>query len=274
MRPPALFHNNHSEKREDLIQTGVYTIEFINKPGLYYVGSATSYKNTPTNNGFYSRWWSHYNDLSRNKHCNSYLQRIVNKYGIENLRFKILSITEPYLARYEEQYWINMLQSFNEKYGYNMGGHVAVKNVSFKMSQKSSDDKSLRMSHKVLQYDLEGNFIKEFPTKRIAAKETKTTLPSIVHCMFGGTFVGGNFQWRIKKDRDFPIFIGSPPEKKRVNKKVAQYTLDKKLIKIFDSLTEAIKFLGCERPNFIRVLKRRYGASTGNYRGYYWEYCE
>ena len=38
-----LTHDYHNENKEDVIMTGVYTIEFLNKPGVYYVGSATKH---------------------------------------------------------------------------------------------------------------------------------------------------------------------------------------------------------------------------------------
>ena len=35
MKPLAAFHQAHNECLEDLIKTGVYTIEFTNKPNCY-----------------------------------------------------------------------------------------------------------------------------------------------------------------------------------------------------------------------------------------------
>jgi len=77
------FKDLHFENNIDIYKTGVYTIEFINKPNLYYVGSTMAKgTNSPSSKGFYTRWNSHFRDLKNKKHTNSYLQRIVNKYGL------------------------------------------------------------------------------------------------------------------------------------------------------------------------------------------------
>lgn len=270
MKLKAPFHNFHNESIKDLIKTGVYTIEFLNKPGLYYVGSATSFKNKQkTNNGFYRRWLTHYNDLINKRHSNIHLQRIVNKYGIKNLKFKILIITEPYLARYEEQYWINILNTTNKKFGYNVG-HVCIKNIRFKMSKESNIHKSIIKSKPVLQYDLKGNFITEFKSLKEASLKTKINYSCILHAV-NDTLTGGGFQWKYKTI-DYLLKINPVRNKIYHTKKINQFSLEKKLIREFNSVNEVVKFLNCSRPNFIRVLKRKYGGTTGIYKNYYWEY--
>lgn len=102
---------------EETRNCGVYTIEHIAKPGVLYVGSTTVIKSSKNFGGFRTRWQGHLLDLSKNRHASVYLQNVVNKYGIEGLRFDILDICEPKLAVGIEQYWINVLNA--TKYGYN-----------------------------------------------------------------------------------------------------------------------------------------------------------
>lgn len=272
MKSKNLFHNYHCESIEDLGKTGVYTIEFINKPHMFYVGSTTVYNINPSQGGFYSRWRRHFNELLLNKHSNLILQNICNKYGIENIRFKILEITSPKLARYSEQYWINLLNTKDRKYGYNIG-HVSLKGIRFKMSEKSNRQKSISKSKAVLQYDLLGNFVQEFKSLKIASQKTGISYSSILHGV-NDNLQGGGFQWIIKSNENFLLKILPVKNKVYHTKKVNQFNKEKVFIKQFNSVNDAVIFLKCNRPNFIRVLKRKYGASSGYYKGYYWEYSE
>jgi len=51
----------------------------------------------------------HICELQNNKHHSRYLQRVVNKYGLEGLRFEIIEFCEPNRCLNLEQYWINVL---------------------------------------------------------------------------------------------------------------------------------------------------------------------
>ncbi len=89
--------------------SGIYTItNLIN--GKIYIGYTIN---------FYNRWASHKSTLILNNHVNKYLQRTFNKYGINNFKFEILEECDlEYLAS-QENYWVQMLCTYNPKYGYN-----------------------------------------------------------------------------------------------------------------------------------------------------------
>lgn len=95
---------------------GVYAIwsEIDDKK---YVGIAWNPK------GFKERWKSHRTMLRGNYHDNSYLQNHYNKYGENNLLFKILETCPKGIAReeleYKESQWIEKLQSLSTKNGWN-----------------------------------------------------------------------------------------------------------------------------------------------------------
>jgi group I intron endonuclease len=273
------FKDLHSENNNDIYKTGVYTIEFINKPRLYYVGSTKAKGNiNPSTQGFYSRWCSHVRSLKKGNHSNIYLQRIVNKYGLSNIRFKILDIVEPEYVRYSELYWITILNTSNSKYGYNTG-HVCLKDVKFKLSQKTKDKISVLKSKKVLQYSYDGIFIKEYDSCTAAAKKVGVSTNSITEsCTVKDKSrkSSAGFLWRFKT-KNYPHRIDAfYPDKSRDDfkkKKVVQYNITtNEIITIFETLNDAVAFLKCERSNLIRVLKRKYGGKTGKYRGFYWEY--
>jgi len=76
------------------------------KPERIYVGSSIH---------IYSRWSKHKGDLRRNKHDNGRLQNHVNKYGVDDLEFSIITgCSEDVIIAYEQFYidaldpWFNL----------------------------------------------------------------------------------------------------------------------------------------------------------------------
>lgn len=77
-----------------MILSGIYRIKNI-ITGDCYVGSATNIER---------RWKTHRNDLKKNKHCNQYLQRAYNKYGIDAFKYEIFEICPvEYLLEREQE---------------------------------------------------------------------------------------------------------------------------------------------------------------------------
>lgn len=94
--------------REKII--GIYTI--TNKiNGKIYVGCSKN---------IYSRWKSHRSELNCGKHVNLYLQNSWNLYGEENFIFEIKEKCEENQLIKKEKYWIKILNSRNNKNGYNL----------------------------------------------------------------------------------------------------------------------------------------------------------
>jgi group I intron endonuclease len=81
--------------------SGIYKI--VNKiNGKYYVGSS---KNILGENG---RWSDHYNDLIKNAHYNTHLQRAWNKYGYLSFDFIIIQLSLLETLLQDEQYYLNI----------------------------------------------------------------------------------------------------------------------------------------------------------------------
>lgn len=72
-----------------------------------YIGSADH---------IYSRWSCHKSQLKKQKHHSAYLQRAVNKYGIENFVFEIIEECEIEILIEREQYFLDTL---NPQYNVN-----------------------------------------------------------------------------------------------------------------------------------------------------------
>jgi group I intron endonuclease len=69
--------------------------------------------------------------LKENKHHSYHLQKAYNKYGIDNFIFEILEEYPKNVLNSMEKYWINLLDTCNRSYGYNIlnpnghGGYIS-----------------------------------------------------------------------------------------------------------------------------------------------------
>jgi len=89
---------------------GVYTItNLINNK--VYIGYSINIK---------QRLNKHKYTLKSNIHGNIHLQNAVNKYGIINFKFEVLEECSENLLCSQENYWCNLLNVHNRKYGYNI----------------------------------------------------------------------------------------------------------------------------------------------------------
>lgn len=77
-----------------MLESGVYRI--VNKnTNVEYIGSAVNLRRRKN---------EHFNDLLKNKHCNSYLQNSYNKHGLEAFSFEVLFYCDiEYLRDLESQ---------------------------------------------------------------------------------------------------------------------------------------------------------------------------
>lgn len=112
--------------------SGVYTITNLITNKIYVGSCTTSIK---------QRFCNHKNELLKGIHKNLYLQRSFNKYGIENFKFEVLEECLPEFCISTEQYWMNMLNVCNRKYGYNL---APVAGSS--LGQKRSPEQCLNIS--------------------------------------------------------------------------------------------------------------------------------
>lgn len=92
------------------MDSGIYTIENLIDKKLY-IGQSRNYK---------ERFRKHKERLVSDKHNNIYLQRAWNKYGEYNFRFELLEECEDRFLNTLEHYWCNILQTHDDRFGYNL----------------------------------------------------------------------------------------------------------------------------------------------------------
>lgn len=98
---------------------GVYKItNIINNK--FYIGSSKDIKN---------RWKQHRDALIESIHGNTHLQNAWNKYKEHNFIFEIIEECSPEMQFEREQFYLNMLNPFDEK-GYNIVRQISKKYMS------------------------------------------------------------------------------------------------------------------------------------------------
>lgn len=168
---------------------GIYSItNLVNN--MIYIGQSVDVQ---------SRWNTHKNDLNKNKHDNSYLQRSWNKYGKDNFEFNILEKCDRSELDKKEKYYIGFFNSNDDILGYNLtsGGETYIVN------KKSSRARGEKYSRRVLQFDLNGEFIKEHINAMRVAEELEKPDVGIYDCLNGNINHAYGYLWRFKEECEF-----------------------------------------------------------------------
>ncbi len=199
--------------------SGVYTI-FNKLTNKTYIGSCST--------SIIQRWSNHRNELKRGIHANTYLQRSWNKYGEDNFIFEILEECLPEYCTSTEQYWMNMLNVCNRKFGYNLapvaGSSLGqkrtkeqCKNISNSVKgkrvgklnpnygKKCSEITKERMSNTsrnkaVIKLDLNNNIIQEYKSLSEAGKANNLYPDHIGKVCKNkpNHLTAGGFKWKYK----------------------------------------------------------------------------
>lgn len=137
----------------------------------------------------------------------------IKKYGLENHEFEV--IEECLLDDLEERekYWIEQYNSVEEGLNLTYGGDGG------KNSKESEELRRVNSMKSILQYDLDGNFIKEHRGASEAIDDIGYGQSNNINdCARGKYRSTYNFQWVYKKEKeDICLKIGPiGPQKKRI----------------------------------------------------------
>lgn len=184
--------------------TGIYRI--LNKVnGKCYIGSAVT---------VFGRLTQHKHQLRKGTHFNAHLQSAWVKYGEESFEFSLLEETkldkDVILSR--ENFWIDHYRKINTGV-YNKRLEAST-SIGVRFSEEIKQKLSLaHMGHKrtaeanekirqtqvriVQQFDLEGNFIAEFPSMKDAASQLGIHRTAISMCISGKIKTTGGYKWKL-----------------------------------------------------------------------------
>ena len=173
-----------------------------------------------------------------------------------------------------EQSYIEAYQSTNPDYGYNLtsGGKVFVVNEEGRKHMSEARKDKLA----VLQYDLEGNFVKEYESTTSAGKALGVAATNIWSCCLGyrtgkrkkKVQIVNGYTFRFKKD--YPgVPLRLDLNITNLNKKsVLQFSLDGFFIKEWESVLDAERGTGTRESGIRQACYGKYRQSNG----YMWRY--
>ncbi len=134
-----------------------------------------------------------------------------------------------------------------------------IKHIGVKKKEKG------QTNEKVLQYDLNGNFIREW--RSILEAETTLNIAHSKICAVcrGKCKTAGGFVWKYKDPNRDKII------KEHISKrKVCQYTKDGKLVRVWDTINEAVLSIGQKKGGHISDVCKDKRPYCG---GYVWRYA-
>lgn len=148
--------------------SGVYIIQ--NKTnGKVYIGASVNVRD---------RLWMHKMHLKKGSHHNIHLQSAFYKYGKDAFDFDLLETCDESLIFSQENYWCNVLNSHDRRYGYNIDptNPTGKSNVSEETKLRMSQNASKRP---VRVHTIYGDFYKDFSDMYKCAQEFETVSPNV-----------------------------------------------------------------------------------------------
>ena len=143
-----------------------------------YIGSSKN---------LYSRLYEHRRDLLNNEHTNPFLQKVVNKYGVESIVIDIIELCDKDIRIQREAYWIKELKS-----DMNLKDPVTCElSESSRKKLSESVRKGLELGRyvKIFQtssiecYDYFGEYITTYSTVEEAATACSLTVRDVKACL-------------------------------------------------------------------------------------------
>lgn len=251
-----------------MIEMGIYKItNLIN--GKLYIGSTNNFK---------VRFSGHRSRLNRDCHYNLHLQSSYNKYGKNNFTMEILEHCDENALLEREQYYVDELKVLNPKKGYNkasdirrtsgnkwsdeskkrlsdakkgMKMHPNTKKALIKANKErvygdlshlwtkeAIEKAALSRSNPVLQYDLDGNFVKEWDHAILARKNYSSKEGgNITGCCNGIRDKAYEYQWRWKTE-DYELKI-KPYKRNAISSSILCYNVKGEFVESFESIADA-----------------------------------
>lgn len=189
------------------------------------------------------------------KHLSSYksspewkLYRAFKKYGIEAFKFEVIEQCQIEELNDKEVFWIEYYDSFNTGYNMTLGGEAC----------NGTNDK------KVYQYDLSGQFIKEYKSAHDAARENNIQFTNICKVCRNERKTAGGFGWSyIKMEKIEPI-----KTKRLGDGTVLQFTKNGEFVAEYPTAKAAMRETGINDTTIANVCKGK-GKTAG---GFVWKY--
>ena len=190
----------------------------------------------------------------RNYYASLAFYGAIQKYGFENFSVEILG--EYPIEQLDERgaYYIEYYNSLAPN-GYNLleGGKSAAKKAACK---------------KINQFDLEGNFIKQYSSLKEAAEDNNTQYQSISAVLRGKRKQHNNYIYKYLGEEPEPVI-----KKKNQGRQTAQYDLEGNFIAIYPSANQAAAAIG-KNSNAGRNIRAVCEGKRKTAYGFIWKFID
>jgi hypothetical protein len=200
--------------------------------------------------------------IGKSINCNSRLYSHKKVYGKNIKMVKIDKIkNDDWL--FWEKYYISLFKSWGFQLDNKNNGGGGSTKASKEKIEKLKNIKSIP----IIQYDIKGNFIREWNSGKQYAEENNLINGTLItFCLKGKIPSAYGSLWKYKTE-NYPKNI-NPIKYNWETKKIIQFSLDGSIIKKWDSILEAANSLNVNKQNICNNLKNR---SKHAY-GYVWKY--
>ena len=207
---------------------------------------------------------------------NLILKNAIKKYGIENFEFDVLEVLESKdikILTELEQKWFDIKKPFITQNGYNIQKTSKPNLTPNKDNHFGELISKIKIDNNhtgkpIKQYNLNGDFIKEWPSSASVERELGFNARNVGGCAQGNTLTSNGFIWLYENIILTKEHVDKVKNKRPKEKKVYQYSLNGDLINKFTSLKEASKNTGFNYGCISHTC--RGGWST--YKGFRWSY--
>lgn len=170
---------------------------------------------------------------SSNKHKSRILEKII--------RFGLTVTAKKYKENLTEDESLIIEQELINKIGRKDLGNGPLSNLT--NGGDGTPGATEKKNKSVLKYSIEGEFIKEYKSLKIASIENSIHASNISHCCLGKRETAGNYVWRFKnsesKEKINTNHLIDRKQKGNERVKVLQYDLNGNFIRKYNSIKEA-----------------------------------
>ena len=165
-------------EKENLSFYTLSSKQLLKKSGVYKL-SAGGHVYVGSSKNLYARLIEHRRDLEKKEHSNDFLQKVANKYGINNIQVDIIEYCEPKDRIVREKYWIDELKSdmnFQDPVNHTLSEASKKKlSESIKKGLAEGKYKTKYDFSKIDCFDIFGNYITTYDNFADASKKTGIT---------------------------------------------------------------------------------------------------
>lgn len=196
------------------------------------------------------------------------INKAIEKYGAENFKYEVIFAIESYnkdeiikILNEKEKYFIKLFDSIDNGYNLSEGGRTN----NF-ISEESKQSRINKIQKPILQYNLEGEFIREWKSSKEAANTLNISSGNICQVLKKVRYQSNGYIF-IYKTGEIPQKIQITPTKQQ-KKIILQLKQDGTIVKEFPSIQDAAREAGVDRTTMSKYVNNH--VDSLKHTGFIW----